>query len=269
MINCPVMFLQNSFKRSLFLSLIWAAVIPVAYAAPQSDEKQVLTRARQKYYNLRSSGLIELQSNIKPNWELVLAGVESNPNTMRLLSALQFSMSIDPDSKFRMDHHADIMPLDPKPFAEVNRVFKGMEEAVSRFIATWSVFMLTAPFPAIESNCEVRKTEDQYHFSHKEGANDVLTITDKDFMIVEIKVSGSGFNASLKPLLENTAKGFILKGYSANYQTGARNTVVKVRLDYQEVSGLQLPSKVNVDTVYEGKPAQIEWVFTDYRVKVR
>jgi hypothetical protein len=32
---------------------------------------------------------------------------------------------------------------------------------------------------------------------------------------------------------------------------------------------LQLPSKVNVDTVYQGKPAQIEWVFTDYRVKVR
>ena len=140
---------------------------------------------------------------------------------------------------------------------------------VDAFIATWSVFMLTAPFPAIESDCEVKEADGKYQFSHKEGATDVLTVTDKDFMIVEIKVSGSGFNASLKPVLENTAKGFILKGYSANYQTGARNTAVKVRLDYQEVSGLQLPSKVKVDTVYEGKPAQVEWLFTGYQVKVR
>ena len=267
--NYSTVGLHSNLRRVFLALLMCAAAISAADAAPQSDSKDVVGRARQRYYNLRRSGLIELQSKVKPNWELLLTGVESNPNAMKLLSGLQFSMSIDPDSKFRMDHHADVMPLDPKPFEEVNRLFKRMEEAVSRFIATWSVFMLTAPFPAIESNCEVKKAKDQYHFSHKEGANDVLTITDKDFMIIEIKVSGSGFNASLKPVLEKTAKGFILKGYSANYQSGVRSTVVKVRLDYQEVSGLQLPSKVNVDTVYEGKPAQIEWVFTDYQVKVR
>ena len=90
-------------------------------------------------------------------------------------------------------------------------------------------------------------------------------------MIIEIKVSGSDFKASLKPVLEKTTKGFILKGYAANFETpsGARRTLLKVRLEYQEVSGLQLPRKVSVDSVYQGRPAQIEWLFTDYQVKVR
>ena len=90
-------------------------------------------------------------------------------------------------------------------------------------------------------------------------------------MINEIKVSGRDFNASLKPVLEKTGKGFMLKGYTATYQslTGTRNTLVKALLEYEELSGLQLLHKVNLDTVFEGRPAQVEWLFTDYQVKVR
>ena len=100
---------------------------------------------------------------------------------------------------------------------------------------------------------------------------EVLTITDRDFVISEIKVSGRDFNASLKPVLEKTAQGFILKGYAATYQTltGARNTSVKALLEYEELRGLQLLHKVNLDTVFEGTPAQMEWLFSDYQVKVR
>jgi hypothetical protein len=258
-------------KRAFLSLLICAAAISAANAAPQSDKKEILNRARQRYYNLRQVGLIELQANIRPNWEFLLIGVDSNHKVMKLLNGLHFSMSIDAESKFRMDHHADATPPDQKSQDRFDQIFRDMNEAVSRFVATWSVFMLTSPFPEIESNNEIREVADQYHFSHKEGATDVLTITNKDFMIIEIRVSGSGFNASLKPVLEKSAQGFILKGYSANYETpsGARNTQLIVRLDYQEISGLQLPRRVSLDTVYEGKPAQIEWLFTDYQVKVR
>jgi hypothetical protein len=259
------------FQNAFLLLLICAGVISAAQAAPQADRKPLLSRARETYYNLRRSGLIEFQSNITPNWELLLAGVESNPGVMRFLRGLHFSMSIDSDSKFRMEHHADLTPPDQKSIDNRDKIFEEMDEAVSRFVATWSVFTLTSPFPEIGSDYELKTAADQYHFAHKEGATDVLTITDKDFMIIEIKVSGSDFKASLKPVLEKTTKGFILKGYAANFETpsGARNTLLKVRLEYQEVSGLQLPRKVSVDSVYEGRPAQIEWLFTDYQVKVR
>ena len=70
-------------------------------------------------------------------------------------------------------------------------------------------------------------------------------------------------------MLEKTPKGFILTGYTASYQTDSRITRVEARLEYQEVNGLQLLRKVNMNTVYEGKPAQFEWLLSDYRVKVR
>lgn len=263
--------LHGGLKRVLLSLFICTAAISAADAASQSERKQILGRAQQRYYNLRRSGLIEFRTNIKPNWELVMMGVEPNPRAMKLLNGLRFSMSIDSESKLRMDHHADVTPPDQKSVEGFDSIFKGMDEAVSRFVATWSVFMLTSPFPDIESDCEIKEVAGQYRFSAREGATEVLTTTDKDFMIIEIKVSGAGFNASLKPVLENTAKGFILRGYSASYETpsGSRNTQVKARLDYQEVRGLQLPLKVGLDTVYEGKPAQVEWLFTDYQVKVR
>jgi hypothetical protein len=258
--------------RMAFLSLVvCAAAISATDAAPQSNRKEVVGRARQRYYNLRQQGLVEFQTNIKPNWKLLLMGIESNAGAIKLLSGLHFSMSIDSESKFRMDHHAGTTPPDQKSADSFDRIFKGMDEAVSRFVATWSIFMLTSPFPEIESDYEVIEVAGQYHFSHKDGATEVLTITDKDFMIIEIKVSGAGFSASLKPVLQKMTGGLILRGYAANYETpsGARNTQLIVRLDYQEISGLQLPRRVNLDTVYEGRPAQIEWLFTDYKVKVR
>ena len=198
-------------------------------------------------------------------------GVEPKAGAIKLLDRLHFSMSIDSESKFRMDHHADIAPPNQRSADRFESIFKDMDEAVSRFVTIWSTFMLTSPFPEIEGDFEVIEVAGQYHFSHKDGATDVVTITDKDFMIIEIKVSGAGLAASLKPVLEKTTQGFILKGYAASYETpsGARNTQLKVRIGYQEIRRLRLPREVNLDTVYEGRPAQIEWLFTDYQVKVR
>ena len=268
--NCST-FGFHRLTRACLSLLICTAALSGADAAAQSDRKQILGSARQRYYNLRQSGLIEFQADIKPNWELLLMGVELNPSAMKLLHGLHFSMSIDSESKFRMGHHADVIPQDQKSVERFDSIFKGMDEAVSRFVATWSVFMLKPPFPEVESDYDVTQVADQYRFSSKEGAAEVLTITDKALMVIEIKVSGAGFSASLKPVLEKTPEGFILKGYAASYETlsGSRNTQLTVRIDYQEVSGLQLPHKVNLDTVFEGKPAQMEWLFESYQVKVR
>jgi hypothetical protein len=257
-------------KRAFLSLLICSAAMSAADAAPQSDKKEILNRARQRYYNLRQAGLIEFQANIQPNWKVLLTGVEAKGFAMKLLNGLHFSMSIDSASRFRMDHHADVTPPDQKSVDRRDLIFKQVDEAVSRFVSTWSIFMLTSPFPDIESDYEAREVAGQHQFSHQEGATQVLTITDKDFMIIEIKVSGAGFNASLKPVLEQTTRGFILKGYAANYETSSgHNTQVKVRVDNQEISGLQLPRKVDVDVIYGGTPAQVEWLFTDYQVKVR
>jgi len=257
--------------RAFVLGLVIPLACSVAYASTQTvDKKQLLANARQKYYNLRRAGLVELESNIQPNWDVVL-GPQTNAATLKLLNAIHFSMVIDSQSKFQMFHRTDDYAANQKASGALNPIYQGMFDAVSRFTSTWSLFMLTSPFPDPDGECEIEQTADQIRFSRKEQNNRVTTVTNKDLGVIEITVLGGDFTASLKPVLEATANGYILKGYSGDYRTssGARETLLKVSVDYQEINGLQLPRKVFVETVYEKNPAQIEWLFTDYQVKVR
>ena len=250
--------------RAFALLLLCAAT---ASASPQSDQ-QTLMRARQAYYNLKQAGLIEYRANVKPNWR-VISGSEAGSESLKVLEQIRFSMWIDPHSKLWLDHDTDLLPTTDKSSEYYGRICKGMDEALSKFIATWSVFSLTSPFPQVGSDYELRQAANRYGFSHREGDTTVLTTADENFKVIEIKVAGAGFKASLRPELENTPQGFILTGYDASYQTNERVTRVQARLEYQPINGLQLPRKVYVDTIYEGKPAQVEWLFTDYQVKVR
>jgi hypothetical protein len=253
------------------LGLFIPLACSVAYPSTQRiNKKQLLGNAQQKYYNLKRAGLVELESNVQPNWDVVL-GPQTNAATLKLLNAIHFSIVIDSQSTFNMFHRTDDYAAKQKAVGALDPIYLGMHDAVSRFISTWSIFMLTSPFPDPESECEIEQTADQIRFSRKEHNNQVTTVTNKDFSVSEITVVGEDFTASLKPVLETTATGYILKGYSSDYRTssGARETRLKVSVDYQEIKGLQLPHKVYVETVYEKNPAQIEWLFTDYRVRVR
>lgn len=248
------------------------AAVPMQAGAQRSDAEKtrILLAARQSYYNLKQAGMVEFRANIKPNWEVVL-GAESDAATVKLLNTLHFSISIDPESQFRMSNRADAPPSSEKMAAAFDDIYRQMYQAVSSFVTTWSVFMLTSPFPAPDVDCEVGQTEDQIRFSHKEQNNRVVTLTNKDFKVIEMTVVGKGFSASLNPVLEKTPAGYILKGYSGVYRTpsATQDTQLKVTIDYHEMTGLRLPHRVYVDTIYAGIPAQIEWLFTDYKVRVR
>src|SRR5256714_4939189 len=204
-----------------FLGLFIPLACSVAYASTQKvDKKQLLRKARQKYYNLKRAGLVELESNIQPNWDVVL-GPQTNPATLKLLNAIHFSMAIDSQSTFNMFHRTDDYAAKQKASGALDPIYLGMHDAVSRFISTWSIFMLTSPFPDPDSECEIQQTADQIRFSRKEQNNQVTSVTNKDFSVIEITVVGEGVTASLKPVLEATATGYILKGYSGLYRTAS------------------------------------------------
>jgi len=263
--------LPTRVRNCIVATTLVAVACSLSKAGTQSNEverKQILTTARQRYYNLRQAGLIEFQVNLKPNWQVV-ADFKSNTDALKVLEGIHFSMSIDSESKLRLDRWTELIPTSEKTSDYMKKIFDDMDQAVSRFISTWSVFMLTSPFSPGDSSYEITEFADHYQFSRPEGATNVVTVTGKDFKISEIRVSGESFKASLKPVLKETPGGFILNGYASRYETASRTTLVEVRLEYQLVSGLQLPRKVNVNTLYEGKPAQMEWLFSDYQVKVR
>jgi hypothetical protein len=246
-----------------------------AQGADKTDKKEVIRQARAAYYSLRERGLTEFQAGIRPTWEVVLKEqMHSNPqgvqDGLRLLNTIHFVMSLDSAGKVTVTHSVDAPPPSEKA-PGFNQIYEGMDKAVSGFFDSWSPFMLTSPFPAVESEYQLEDQGGEYRLSYKDGTADVVTLMNKDFTITLIKVTSPEFLSSFRPVFARTQKGFILSGYSADYQprVGSGTVALKVQLEYQEVNGLQLPRKLSLDSVYDGAPTQMELVFGDYQVKTR
>lgn len=262
----------------LYASLVLVACFFLffATAAHAVDRKDVVNRARQSYYSLRGLGLVQFQSNITPTWEVTLqndlrndpAGAQAG---IKMLNSLHFAMTLDEKGKVKVDHRADTPAPNEKAAAAFNQIYSGMDQAVSGFFETWSMFMLSSPFPETDSEYQLEDLGAEYRLSYKDGPAEVVTSMSKDLVITEIKVTSPEFFSSIRPQLSRTPKGFILSGYAADYRPTSGPGVVKldVKLDYQDVQGLQLPRKLNLDSVYDGSPNQMELVFSDYQVKTR
>jgi len=252
---------------SLFGLLMAAPTLLMAQGA-ELDKAKTLLAARERYYNLRTLGLSEVQAAIQPNWDVLLEGANTPPSARTLLNNLHFWISIDAAGKLRLTHDAKALPADK--VEEVEKMFKGMNASVTTLLSTWSIFLLTSPFPAVGSDYRIERRPDGFRFSQRQNDLDVAIETDNEFAISEVTVVAGERTTSLKPVLEKTPAGLLLKGYTAS--AGGRvgsNTTIQAVLEYETVSGLRLLHKVNLDTVFQGAETKFEWTFADYQVKVR
>ncbi len=260
---------------------LWTFSLPCSYGAQKADaaqadkdKKAIVKRARDGYYSLRKLGLVKFEASITPNWEVTLKDqIKSDPSSaqasLKLLNGLHFAMDLGADGNVKVTHHTDVAPANEQMAASFDQIYGGMEQAVSGFFASWSIFMLTSPFPEVESEYKLEEIGGEYRLSYKEGNTDIVTSMTRDLAITEIKVSTSAFTSSLKPILTKGPHGFVLSGYDGNYvpTSGSGTVQLKAQIDYQEVEGLQLLHTVSLDSVYDGSPNQMELTFADYQVK--
>ncbi|MGZ4854248.1 MAG: hypothetical protein ACXVKH_03410 [Candidatus Angelobacter sp.] len=260
----------------LCLPLLLACGLAAAAQAqkPVTDRKKVIEEARRSYYGLRLAGLDEFRATIKPNWEIVLkdelkASPENAQAALKLLNGLHFSMLLDQSDKVTVTHHADTAPGNEQQRQGFDQIYSGMDQAVSGFFATWSLFMLNSPFPSADSEYELEDLGTQYRLSYKDGKSDVITMMGKNLIITDIKVNSTEFVSSVRPQFVHTAKGFVLAGYDADYKPTSGPGVVKltVKIDHEPVSGLQLPFGLVLDSVMDGAPTHMELAFSEHEVK--
>src|SRR5208283_4244030 len=102
--------------------------------------------------------------------------------------------------------------------------------------------------------------------SYKERPTDVVTIMEKDFSIDETTVDAPGFVSVLRPTFTRTSERLLLTEYSGDYRGKSPNApdavLLQVLIAYQQVNGLQLPSKLNIGGSQNGQPFQVEVVFS-------
>ncbi len=248
-------------------------VVPGALSAQTAIDKQVVRQARQAYYNLRSEGLAEFECSVTPNWSLLLADLsKSNPSAadraVKTLSELHFNARLGRDGKVHLTHN-DVPAQNQQMADGLRQIYGGMEQALSGFFDSWSPFMLSRPFPEVDSQYRLEDVGPQYVLSYKEGATtDIKTTMGKDFAISDLTVKSATFDSTIQPKFIRTPKGFLFTSYEASYQSAspADATQLKVQIGYQEVDGLQLIHKLNLTGAYAGTPFAVELTFSECKV---
>jgi hypothetical protein len=259
----------------LFVSqLICCCILLPTLASAQKlvDKQAILSQARQSYYNLHNEGLATFQCSVTPNWERILQGegrhdAATIDATVKTLSQLRFATNVAADNSVKLTHN-DLPGQSQQMKDALRQIYGGMEQMTSGFFDSWGLFMLSTPFPEINSKYQLDTIGPQYRLTYKEGTADVVTTMGRDFSITELRVTSPEFDSSLQPTFTKTPRGLVLRGYDASYQSQKpkETTRLKVLIDYQEVQGFQMLQKLNLSGTHDGTEFALEMVFSDCHV---
>ena len=246
-----------------------AAAKPVASVG--ANKREIIRKARAAYYNLANHGFVEFQANADPNWGLILEEVVTkDPTVMKMLNGIRFTLTYDSHGKAQLTHREEVAVPSEKA-AALKQIYGALEQQSAFAFSTWSMFMLYSPLPAETDDFKLEDVNGQYRISFEAGSTNIAIMMSKDYAISEMKTSSQGINSVLNPKIRKTSQGFILAGYVATRTAGNSTEKTNVQMEYVEVDGLQLLSKLTLDGTLQPAAAGggfgMGMTFNQYKVK--
>lgn len=262
-------------KRIAALVGVLLMAVPTI-AADRADKREIIKQARAAYYSLREKGLDTFSSSATVNWEVVLGPIKTGDDVaqrasaMKLLTGLYFGVSMDSRGKVTVTHRADTPAPNEASQKGYDQIFSGMDQVLTGFYDTYSPFMVTSPFPAVEGEYTVEDIDIGYRVSYKENVTtSVVTRMTKTFAIIDTTVVTPEFDSVIKPTFTTTEQGYVMTGYNGYYKpkTGPGTVLLDGTMEQQMVDGLRMMKKLRFDSSVDGVKNQTEVVFADYIVK--
>jgi hypothetical protein len=263
-------------KRILLLIVLTALLLVSSLACSRSqDKRELVVIAQAAYYSLPKNGLKDFQCSFTPDWRSILeqetkTEIKSDNPALNLLNGVHFWVSISGTGKAKLTHQVDSNPTSMSQMDDFQKAIGGVEETVDGFWRTASIFLLTSALPASSTPFELSERDGSYILSYRENGYEVVTTLEKDYEISEIKVKSATISSSLRPKFTKTDLGFLLSSYEADYSTsGGAPLHISVRLKYQDVDGLHLPSDLVTQSPNETGSHEMRLHFADYEIKRR
>jgi len=269
--------------RGVFSCLLMAAVLPApaavtpgvqaqAAAGAVGDRSAVLRQAQNAYYNLRSRGLATFQCDVTPDWQLLLAdegkqNPEAADNAIQILNQLHFSVNLSADDTVKLTHN-ELTGQSQQMMDALKQIYGGMEQLTSSVFDTWKRFMITSPFPNAGGAYTLDNLGPRYKLAYREDQSDVATTMGHDFAIDTLNMTSPEFDSSIQPSFTSTPQGFVLASYSATYksQNASETTQLDVAIDYAQVEGFEMLSKLSLKGTYGGTPFGVALAFSNCQV---
>jgi len=183
---------------------------------------------------------------------------------IKLLSGIRFTVAAQKSGSAAITHKT-VAATNDKEAAGLKPVYDGMQQMVTGFFDTWTVFMRTPPLPEPEGDHQLVDQGGQWLLSYKDGPTDIVTVMEKDFAIRELNVNRPAFFSTIQPQFTHSREGLILAGYQAEYRSAnpSETTQLQVRMTNQGVNQLQMPKKLNIAGSYGDSTFGVEVTFSN------
>ena len=239
-----------------------------------ATDREIITQARQSYYNLKIAGLSEFRCNVQPDWESILTAAQADEATqdeiLPVMEEMHFEVSVGPDGASTVSRKFDMAPPNDEIAQRARSIADGIEQIVTGFYQTWSRFLINSPFPDPGGEFKLRDLDGKYQLFYKEGPSNISLTMGHDFTIDEMKVSSDKFEETIHPLFGHVGNALVLKGYQTVLNMASGTSVqVNVVIENGEYERIILPKTVVATVPTPESSIEFTLTFSNYKLKKR
>jgi hypothetical protein len=252
-------------RGSFFLiTTLFLCLGPAGAQSAPPDKKAFVQQLRRLYYTPTTAGLRSFSCDARLDWHGVLeraaAGktiAADDPRVVYLNQVkISFTASLDGKSKIDWVSPDGTFPGDP---AALDKMKNGMQGMLHGFFQFWAPNINGTMLPGPKDEFSLEPDNGGYRISVNQGQTSVVEMLDQDFKFKEFNVKTPTMVGDFLLTFAQGPSGFQIVGADGNVSTnGSIPAHVIFRLDYQPVTGFQIPKNVTMEVV---NVVRVDYIF--------
>jgi hypothetical protein len=238
---------------------------PSQPASKSNPETDWLARTSKLYYSSAKAGLIGFDCDVHPDWQTLFtsatkgAPVADGDERIALLKTVKVTLHARMKGGSTIDWLAASSPDTPSDQHSTD-LLEGMHQSVQQtlegFLQFWSPFMDGSVVPDTAEGLEITHTATVHTIHAAQAGTELTEVFDNNQVLEQFNVVMSGTTIKFSPSYTPTPQGLLVNRFVAHIQpagtTPEQAQVMKVGVEYQTVSGLTIPSSLNMEVVGTG-----------------
>ena len=238
--------------------------MPLASSGPQqpatvaSLHDSLLARATTLYASSTKSGLHSFACQVHPDWKKMMSSsrngvpVAADDVRLALLSRVNITVNTRLDSESTIDWQAPTdMAVDAAGHAMLDKAHRGIEQTLDGALKLWIPLVNGSVAESLgEEDLEIAQTAEGYTVRSKDKQHSLAEDFDRELLLKRFVIGDSGSTVDIAPTFRPTGQGLLLSSVVARVQAAGATTLnaqeMHISLEYQTVSGAQIPARVDV-----------------------
>jgi hypothetical protein len=236
-----------------------ASAAPVQQADAASLGDTLLTKATALYASTAKSGLRGFDCSVHPDWLRIKASsrksapAAGSDSDIVLLKAVKITLHARLDGNSTMDW---VIPegnsLDQASGAMLERAHRGIEQTLEGALKLWIPLVNGSVAESLGAeDVDITQNENGYSVRSRDKRHSLAEEFDRKLLLTRYVIAEAGSVVDIAPAFQLTSQGLLLSSFVAHVQPagapGEKAQEIHFSVEYQAVSGAQIPEKLAVD----------------------